>query len=274
MNADELARRAHQEWLGFVQPSGLVVSPPALIAAQAFPQKNIVPEQQRLIELVGDTDPEAILDFPRFTREFLGWGARDLAGGPDGPELPEALTISLPEYGESLRPTYAVPDPENAGAWLMLVGVEAAAADLDRAPEGQDERRWNASPQLRFERLLRENANPIGVLTNGTHLRLVYAPQGESSGFVTFPVAALCEVSGRPMVSALHMLLSADRLFPGPIEPQRRLPAILRESRKYQNEVSTRLAGQVLAALHELLRGFQAANESTRGELLREVLRE
>jgi hypothetical protein len=67
------------------------------------------------------------------------------------------------------------------------------------------------------------------------------------------------------------MLLSADRLFPGPIEPQRRLPAILRESRKYQNEVSTRLASQVLAALHELLRGFQAANESTRGELLREV---
>ena len=79
MNADELARRAHQEWLGYVQPSGLVVSPPALIAAQAFPQKNIVPEQQRLIELVGDTDPETILDFPRFTREFLGWEARDLA---------------------------------------------------------------------------------------------------------------------------------------------------------------------------------------------------
>ena len=43
-------------------------------------------------------------------------------------------------------------------------------------------------------------------------------------------------------------------------EPQR-LPALLKESRKYQNEVSTELAGQVLEALWELVRGFQRANE-------------
>src|SRR5262249_14072431 len=123
MNADELARRAHQEWLGYLQPSGLVVSPPALVAAQAFPQKNIAPQQQRLIELVGDTDPETVSDFPRFTQDFLGWESRDLAGGPDGPELPESLTVALPEYGDSLRPTYAVPDPENGGSWLLLITV-------------------------------------------------------------------------------------------------------------------------------------------------------
>jgi hypothetical protein len=66
------------------------------------------------------------------------------------------------------------------------------------------------------------------------------------------------------------MLLSADRLFTVPTA--QRLPAILRESRKYQNEVSTTLAEQVLAALNELLRGFQAANEATQGELLKDAL--
>ncbi len=274
MRPEELERRAHQEWLGYLQPTGLVVSAPALVAAQAFPQKNIVPEQQKLLELVGENDPPSLDDFSRFTREFLGWEARDLAGGPGGPELPDVLERVLPEYGETLRPNYAVLDPENPGSWMLLVRIEPRTLDLDKAAEGQEERRWNASPQLRFERLLRENGVPIGILSNGREIRLVYAPRGESTGFLTFPVAAMCEVPGRPIVSALHMLLSAERLFPGPVETHRRLPAILRESRKYQNVVSTRLAGQVLAALYELLSGFQAANEATKGELLREVLNE
>ena len=38
--------------------------------------------------------------------------------------------------------------------------------------------------------------------------------------------------------------------------------------------MSERLAEQVLHALYELLRGFQAANDTSRGELLREPLGE
>ena len=66
------------------------------------------------------------------------------------------------------------------------------------------------------------------------------------------------------------MLLAQDRLFSLPRE--QRLPTILAESRKYQNMVSTQLAEQVLNALHELLRGFQAADEYSHGKLLSEVL--
>ena len=77
-------------------------------------------------------------------------------------------------------------------------------------------------------------------------------------------------MAGRPIFAGLHMLLSAERLFSLP-EPQR-LPAILAESRKYQNTVSTQLAEQVLAALYELLRGLQAADDQRHGALLREVL--
>src|SRR5207253_8924371 len=114
--------------------------------------------------------------------------------------------------------------------------------DLDE-PLDVDERRWHATLQARFERLLRANDVAIGLLTNGVQLRLVYAPRGESSGHVTFPVLAMCTVAGRPILAALHMLLSAERLFTLPAN--QRLPAILRESRKYQNDVSIRLAEQV-----------------------------
>jgi hypothetical protein len=68
------------------------------------------------------------------------------------------------------------------------------------------------------------------------------------------------------------MLLAADRLFTVPTK--QRLAAILRDSRRYQNQVSTRLAEQIQSALWELLRGFQAANEASKGELLRDVLKE
>ncbi|MBM4369599.1 MAG: N-6 DNA methylase, partial [Deltaproteobacteria bacterium] len=43
---------------------------------------------------------------------------------------------------------------------------------------------------------------------------------------------------------------------------------LLAESRKYQSEVSNRLADQVLGALWELLRGFQAADEAANGRVL------
>ena len=53
--------------------------------------------------------------------------------------------------------------------------------------------------------------------------------------------------------------------------PQR-LPALLEDSRKYQNEVSERLAQQVLHALYELLRGFQAAHDLSGRKLLDQPL--
>ncbi len=74
-----------------------------------------------------------------------------------------------------------------------------------------------------------------------------------------------------PMLAALHLLLHSDRLFIGP--ENQRLPAILEASRRYQNEVSIRLAGQVLRALNELVRGFQEADRAAHGDILREALR-
>ena len=140
---------------------------------------------------------------------------------------------------------------------------------LDDAPSSSD-RTWHAPPQARFERLLRETRVPIGLLCNATQIRIVYAPRGETSGFATFSVAEMAQVAGRPIFAALHMLLCEERLFS--LGEKQRLPAILADSRKYQNVVSTQLAQQVLSALFELLRGFQAADDQRKGDLLRQVL--
>lgn len=77
-------------------------------------------------------------------------------------------------------------------------------------------------------------------------------------------------MAGRLAVGALDLLLSHQRLI---LVPEGvRLPALLRKSRDYQAHVSTELAGQVLEALYELGRGFQAADEKEGGTLLGPVL--
>ena len=40
---------AHLEWLGYVQPVGLVVSIPAMLAAQAHVNRNITPDHARFL---------------------------------------------------------------------------------------------------------------------------------------------------------------------------------------------------------------------------------
>lgn len=262
----------HKEWLGFLQPVGLVVSPPALVKAQAVVNRDVVKLQQSLLvavsreQLPGVSERAWITDFPLFAAAVLEWQPDDFV---EDPERLTELEVVLPDYSEVLTPTYAVPNPDSEG-WMMLVQITSLGAALDEVdPTLEKSGKWHASPQLKFERLLREKEIPIGLLCNGTELRVVYAPRGESSGHLTFPVQAMCEVSGRLILGAMEMLLSAYRLFTAPSD--RRLPVLLAESRKYQAEVSTKLAGQVLDALWELLRGFQAANAATNGKLLDET---
>jgi len=257
----------HKEWLGFLQPVGLVVSPPALVKFQCVLNRNIVELQQALQEIITTNSEESqalISDFPAFVAEVLGWEPYDLVA-----EIAPEFTVPLPDYGETLKPTYTVLDPEAVRPCILVQIIENNRSfdelDLESEKAGQ----WNASPQAKFERLLRETSVNVGLLCNGSLLRLVYAPRGESSGYLTFPVAAMCEVAGRPILSAMVMLLGSDRIFVAP--PERRLPALLQESRKYQSEVSTKLAEQVLDALWELLRGFQTADEASNGKLLSEI---
>jgi len=83
-------------------------------------------------------------------------------------------------------------------------------------------------------------------------------------------VQAMTEVPGRLILGALALLLGEDRLFNVP--EKQRLSRLLEDSRSYQAEVSTKLSGQVLDALWELLRGFQAADAAVGGKILNPLL--
>jgi hypothetical protein len=272
-DAPEIA--VHKEWLGQIQPVGLVVSPYVLARYDvAIDRRLSVERQARLKELIADDEAGRVDDFLALTRNLLGWPEGLLVGAPGGSALPDSLTIALPEHEDHLSPTFAIPEPDAADAWLALISIVAAGTDLDKAlPPDHKHDGWRASPHAHLERLLRETRVPVGLLFNGMSLRLVYAPQGESSGHLTFQFAHLAETLGRPMVGALIALLDVARVTDLQDEPHR-LPALLRRSRESQNEVSTKLAGQVMEALWDLVSGFQRANDDAKGELLADALRE
>jgi hypothetical protein len=271
----------HLAWLGYVQPEGLVVSALALKDAQAIIDRAQLGDlQRRFTEHVSDlpisesdaadTQP-GVKNLLLFLTEFLGWQTEFIFGLDPTRLLPDSLTISLPEFHETLQPTYAVRNPgarEGASPWLLLVQSHAATVDLDK-PAASSDRNWHASPAKKFERLLRETSVPIGLLTNGTRFRLIYAPPKENSGALTFPVGAMTEVFGRLILGGFHLLLSSWTLFNAPSDA--RLPALLQRSRDYQASVSEILAEQVLHALYELLRGFEATDKQIQGKLLREL---
>src|SRR5262245_3994908 len=122
---------AHLEWLGFVRPTGLVVSAPALVRAGAILDQPDA-EGQRLVractgvtgtpdrvrEVVprygGETDPDPLIsDFRAFAGSVLGWrfSPNGFAGTSESPITTE-LEVPLPDAGETLRPDYAVRELE------------------------------------------------------------------------------------------------------------------------------------------------------------------
>ena len=286
MPTPDPAIAAHLEWLGFVRPTGLVVSAPALARHGATLNRRDVEGQRRLQACVderrinGDSMAQPVLaDFHAFASNVLDWGfsPKGYAGTPEAP-IPPELEVRLPDTGEVLRPKFAVRKEPSAGAnpkptngndtekspWQLLVDICPLDETLDRVT--RTKAGTEASAHGRMERLLRGTGAPAGLLCNGTTLRLLSAPHGESSGWLDFRVADMVQTAGRPIAAAMRLLLNERRLLAVPKE--QRLADLLAESRKFQNEVSERLANQVLHALYELLRGFQAAHDTSKGELL------
>src|SRR6185436_2672729 len=186
MPADSLIRD-HQTWLGYLQPDGLVVSPAALVDSQVILDRNTLPLQERFLPFVEEVEIDeekealAIKDFVAFVREFLEWPDEFVFGVNGDRPIPESLIVSLSNFNLTLSPTLAFRDPkpkDPENPWLLLVENLPLGTDLD-AHQAEDERGWKASNSRRFERLLRETKVPIGLLSNGTHIRLTYAPHGE-----------------------------------------------------------------------------------------------
>jgi hypothetical protein len=182
----------HEQWLGLVQPVGLVVAPAVLTKLELVPNQNtayISALQLQLKGLLDEVDgrngePLKVVPGLRpLLTELLDWRDEDLLDH-------EALVAGVPEvvlseYGETLRPTHGVPKLEGEGLQALVLDLTSLGEwgrDFD-APWNPSGNGWDATPQQRFERLLKETEHPIGLLFNGSQLRLVHAPRGESSGW-------------------------------------------------------------------------------------------
>ena len=275
------AVRAHRDWLALIRPTGLVVAPSALVSAGAFLPRRDREGPERLREWLDrfggrKSEPPPAEAFRSFAGEVLDWSFDPAGYAGRGDE--QTPVLRLPEYGETLRADFAVRERDfdadgeaaDASRWQLAAAAYGPDQDLDKPFRGGG--RLDESPGGRMERLLRATGIPAGVVWGGGRLRLVSAPRGESSGYLDFVLGQMAETAGRPLLAALRLLLSESRLLSLPTSE--RLPALLTESRQYQNEVSIRLAGQVLEGLYELLRGVGMADAQTGGALLREAFRE
>ena len=251
-------RDPNLEWLGYVQPVGLVLSPVIL------DRYGLLPEEQTRVDgdvvaesLAPEGEARALADPWAFFSRILGWREYQVAGLPNCKPLPDGLSVAIDEADAVLEPHWAVVDPEGRPTLLVRIEEPGVAPDQRGALAG-----WEATPHQRFERLLRENEAGVraGILLTDDQLRLVYAPKGETSGWLSFPLRALATVAGRPMLGGLKLALNAFRLHND--TPDRRLPALLKQSRDAQAEVSAKLAEQVLGSLHQLLRGLHAADDA------------
>jgi hypothetical protein len=270
----DIAADPQLEWLYHVGPVGLVIGPNIIREDELVPPRQSTVETEAVDALLSKIDGKIDLDGPALTdpwaflERILGWEAQYVAGAPGGPELPHHdLATMVPEHDLTLSPDWAVRDLSGASApapnggatsplpYQVLVKLhpDVNAEARSALPGG-----WQASAHQQFERLLRDTGIPIGVLVDRTHLWLIYAPKGETSGWLKFPLRSLATVAGRPMLAGLKLMLGHARLFTSPGKLS--LPSLLARSREAQNKVSAELAEQVLGALHELLRAFHAAD--------------
>ncbi len=254
------------EWLNYLQPEGLVVG------ANVLRETGVTPIRQTPLDTEAAAkalhlDPDAGLDQDRlfelqdvwaFFEQVLGWPSKLAAGSPSGPAVDPALTVTVPEHETLLAPDLALlwngAAPEGIPAQALVVmhpGLDADGRNQFAAGE------WEATPHQRLERLLRETNVGVGILIARNTLRLVYAPRGETAGWLSWPLAALGRVEGRPMLAGLKLCLGRNAFFTG--APETRLRKLLEASREAQNAVSEKLSGQVLGALYELLRGLHRA---------------
>src|SRR3984893_10352935 len=244
------------EWIGNVQPVGLVLAATVLVRHGLNPAEQTRADSETVRALLSEADDGPALPDPwAFFAQILDWRATQVAGAPGGPALPAELSVRVEESSRDLTPHWAVTDPDTG--WQILVRIEEPGVEPEalNALEG-----WEATPHQQMERLLRETGVPTGLLLTDGELRFIQAPRGDTSGWLKFPLRSLGDVRGRPMLGGLKLILSSFRLHND--APERRPPALLQASRDAQAEVSTRLAAQVLGALHELLRGLHSADRA------------
>lgn len=180
-----------------------------------------------------------------------------------GANLPEQLTVSMPEHGVTVAPDLAVLNPTSSDEPLLLIHVYEPDADLDAT------RRFDGlviTPADRMVALLRSTGCPTGIITNGERWMLVHAPVGAVAGFASWYARLWGQ---EPETLRAFVSLLGIRRFFGPDDGK--LPALYERSLKHQDDVTEALGEQVRRAVEVLVQALDRADEERSRELLRDV---
>ena len=172
-------------WLKHVRQEGLVVSRAALA--------DTVLQQDR-----SDSDAyeECRGDFWQIADRVLAWPAKFIIPRSNQADL---STRRLTELNVTLAADAAIVATDGETVRLLVRTLGNEHPDRKGAVDGWE----GVSHQQAFERLLRETKVKQGVLVTDQVIRLTYAPPGETPGFLEWPIAAMAETAGRPMLGGL-----------------------------------------------------------------------
>ncbi len=263
--------RHHADWLSLIEVSGPFVSLPVL--QKVFPQglEGRDPAQAKVLRAAYEEwqdNPSA----PGKQRAWVMHVLTSVLGYPEnqiaeGQALPVGLEAKMPEMGETLRPDFALLAPagsETAGEPQLLITCYPAEQSLDKPVIGKH---WKATPATRLMELLHGANVPLGLVTNGEHWMLVYAPRGETTGYASWYGALWLD---EPItLRAFHSLLGVRRFFG--VAADSTLLALLKESANDQQEVTDQLGYQVREAVEVLVQSFDALDKESNRTLLKGI---
>ncbi len=271
MNNHGSIARHHAEWLSLLDISGPFLSLPVLL--RAFPQglDGLDADLKATFKQVYE-EWQAGHDDPAIHRAWVEWLLRNLLGMPDRVlrHTPDDLTpfaTTLAEYGETLKPDFAIVDPraQDAPRPRLLVQVVPRQQDLDK-PLARH-RGWVASPATRMMTLLHAADVRLGLMTNGEQWMLVDAPKGETTGFISW-YAELWR-DEELTLRAFRSLLNVSRFFG--VATAETIEHLLAESVQNQQDVTDQLGYQVRRAVEVLVQAIDRADRDAGHALLAEV---
>lgn len=263
--------RHHADWLSLVEVSGPFVSLPVLL--RVFPQglEARDPLQAKALRAVYQEWQDAP-NAPGMQRAWVLHVLTQLLSYPqdlitEGQSLPAGLEANLPETEETLRPDLAIIAPagtDKAGQAQLLIVNYPNEQLLDKPVIG---RHWKATPATRMMELLHGAGVSLGIVTNGEHWMLVYAPRGEITGYASWYANLWLD---EPItLRAFHSLLGVRRFFG--VAADSTLLAMLKESAQDQQEVTDQLGYQVREAVEVLVLSFDALDKENNRSLLQGV---
>ena len=260
--------RHHAEWLSLVEAQGAFLSIEELL--KVFPQGLDAhePEHFNLLKIAYDEWSYEKFN-PEIHRAWIDWVLQNTLEFPDEllhlrQQIAPSLTVKVAQYGESLSPDVVLVEPDT-GKPQLLIQIVPFDQDLEKSYKKS---RWKASPATRMLELLRGTHISLGMVTNGEQWMLVYAPQGQSSSFISWYTHLWVEE--KVTLRAFRSLLGVRRFFA--VEAEETLKALFQRSKDSQKEVTDQLGKQVLKAVEVLVQKIDKLDQD-RG-LLKDVSEE